>query len=467
MNNVSAAFDGIDWLPEEETEQYEIEAVFAKKILLEKMGPGSEFTGWVKLPENYDREEFGRIKEAAEKIRKDSDCLIVCGIGGSYLGAAAAIDFLKGSLHNAKVARGLEEGPEIWFAGNNMAPEYISSILEMVKDKDFSVNVISKSGTTMETGIAFRIFLKALIEKYGKEEAAKRLYVTTDKEKGALKKLADKEGWPTFVVPDDIGGRFSVLTAVGLLPIAAAGCDIDELMKGAEDAMAELTAANDIPNADDFENNANEPKDTINDFDDALEEDLLDDAQAYAAIRQQLYEWDKFIELFVSYDPDLKTFAEWLKQLFGESEGKDGFGLFPASVNYTTDLHSMGQLVQDGERNLFETVLDIEEQDETLLIPEFDEDFDGFKYLEGEPVSLLNSVAVEGTARAHMAGDVPQVFIQIADKSAYTLGQLFYFFEFACGLSAYMEGVNPFDQPGVETYKKNIKILLDALKNQN
>ncbi len=437
MKNLNLKFAGTDWLPKEETEQFLDEAELAKKVLLEGIGPGCEFTGWVNLPVNYDKEEFERIKKAAEKIRKDSEVLVVCGIGGSYLGALSAIDFLKGAMYNLKLlakGAGTCNDPLILFAGNNMSPSYIADVIELLKDKDFSVNVISKSGTTMETSISFRIFKKLLEEKYGAKEAAKRIYATTDKERGALKTLADKEGYETFVVPDDIGGRFSVLTAVGLLPIAASGANIDKLMEGAASMREELIG----------EENA------------ALE---------YAALRQQLYDWDKFIEIFVNYDPDLKNFSEWLKQLFGESEGKEGFGIFPASVNFTSDLHSMGQMIQEGERTIFETVINVEGEETNLMIPSFEDDFDGFKYLEGKQVNLLNQTAIEGTAKAHLAGEVPQVYIGIPKKDEFSLGELFYFFEFACGISAYIEGVNPFNQPGVEEYKKNIKEILSKYKN--
>ena len=432
MKHIQFGIQGIEDLPEYEVEQFAEEAMFAKETLINKTGPGSEFTGWVDLPVNYDKAEFEEIKKAAAEIRANSKALVVCGIGGSYLGAAAAIDFLKGSMHNLKNAGG--EDLQIFFAGNNMNPTYINEVLELVKDKDFSVNVISKSGTTMETSISFRIFKKALEDKYGKEEAAKRIYATTDKERGALKSLADKEGYKTFVVPDDIGGRYSVLSAVGLLPIAAAGCDIDQLMAGAASVREEL-----ISDPEEF-----------------------NEAIAYAALRQELYEWDKFIEIFVNYDPDLRMFAEWLKQLFGESEGKEGYGIFPASLNFTSDLHSMGQMIQDGERNLFETVINVRNTPKDILIPAFVED--GFQYLEGKPVSLLNQTAIAGTANAHLAGGVPQVYIEVPDRSEFTLGELFYFFEFVCGVSAYTEGVNPFDQPGVEAYKKNIKELLAKYK---
>lgn len=436
MKNLKLQFAGIDWLPEEETEQFLDEAELAKKELIEGIGPGNEFTGWVDLPINYDKEEYARIKKAAEKIRNDSDVLVVCGIGGSYLGAQAALDFLNGAMSNLKLMTSSEKkDPLIFFAGNNMSPSYITDVTELIKDKDFSINVISKSGTTMETSISFRIFKKILEEKYGKEEAAKRIYATTDKERGALKTLADKEGYETFVVPDDVGGRFSVLTAVGLLPIAVSGADLDKLMEGAASMRDELISEGESA---------------------ALE---------YAALRQQLYDWDKFIEIFVNYDPDLKNFGEWLKQLFGESEGKEGFGIFPASVNFTSDLHSMGQMIQEGERTIFETVINIENDETKLIIPAFEEDFDGFKYLEGKSVDLLNQTAVKGTAKAHIDGEVPQIYLGVPKKDEFSLGELFYFFEFACAISAYIEGVNPFNQPGVEEYKKNIKEILAKYKD--
>ena len=437
MKHLTIKFEGIDWLPGEETEQFQDEAVLARETLTAHKGPGAEFTGWVDLPVAYDKEEFARIQKAAEKIRNESQVLIVCGIGGSYLGAAAALDFLKGAMHNLKIrSKDITGDIEIYFAGNNMSPAYIKDVVSMIGDRDFSVNVISKSGTTMETSISFRIFRKMLEEKYGQEGAAGRIYATTDKARGALKTLADKEGYETFVVPDEIGGRYSVLTAVGLLPIAAAGCDICALMDGAASIREELMGG----------------------------AETTDDALCYAALRQQLYDWDKYIEIFVNYDPDLRLFGEWLKQLFGESEGKEGFGIFPASVNFTSDLHSMGQMIQEGERNIFETVINVENEPKDLLIPAFDEDFDGFQYLEGQSVSLLNQTAVSGVAMAHIQGEVPQVYIGVPDRTEYSLGQLFYFFEFVCGVSAYIEGVNPFNQPGVEAYKKSIKELLAKYK---
>ena len=340
-------------------------------------------------------------------------------------------------MYNLKLKGSDADDIEVYFTGNNMSPAYIKDVIEIIGDRDFSVNVISKSGTTMETSISFRIFKKMLEDKYGREAAAGRIYATTDKARGALKGLSDKEGYETFVVPDEIGGRYSVLTAVGLLPIAAAGCDIDALMAGAASMREELTE---------------KPEE-------------LNEALCYAALRQQLYDWDKYIEIFANYDPDLRLLGEWLKQLFGESEGKENFGIFPASVNFTSDLHSMGQMIQEGERNIFETVINVEKEPQDLTIPAFEEDFDGFKYLEGQPVSLLNQTAVNGVAIAHMEGDVPQVYIGVPDKTEFSLGELFYFFEFVCGVSAYIEGVNPFNQPGVEAYKKSIKELLAKYKN--
>lgn len=409
----------------------------AEETLLEKSGPGAEFTGWVDLPVQYDKEEFARIKTAAEKIRRDSQVLIVCGIGGSYLGPEAAIDFLKGKLANLKAARSADPDGElqIYFTGNNLAPERIKDYIELIGDRDFSVNVISKSGGTMETAVAFRVFRKLLENKYGAQEAASRIYATTSKNSGLLKTEADRVGYETFVIPDDVGGRYSVLTAVGLLPIAAAGCDIDALMQGAADMRSDL-----------------------------LKEEGSNPAAIYASLRQQLYRDGKKIEIFGSYDPEMAGINEWLKQLFGESEGKDGLGIFPVGVSLTNDLHSMGQMIQEGERSIFETVIAVEEQEDSIILPDFDVDFDNLKYLEGQPVSLVNKAAVEGVMDAHLDGDVPQIRITIPRKDEYTLGGLFYFFEFACGISAYTMGVNPFNQPGVEAYKKNIKTLLAKYK---
>jgi len=408
----------------------------AKETLIKGIGAGSDFVGWVDLPINYDKEEFKRIKQAAGKIQSDSDVLVVLGIGGSFLGAKAAIDYIKGANYNLMKKAGVDKSklPEIYFAGNSLSSKEIADILKLLEGKEYSINVISKSGTTMETALAFRIFKAAIEERYGKEEARKRIYVTTDKEKGVLRELSNKEGYETFVVPDNVGGRYSVLTAVGLLPIAAVGGNIVKLMEGAAEMRHALITT---------ERTA---------------------ALRYAWTRQELYRKGKDIEIFAAFDPDLKLFMEWLKQLFGESEGKDGKGIFPASVCYTTDLHSMGQLVQDGKRNIFETIVSVKEPVEDVKIPAFEDDFDGFKYLEGKGVGIFNNVAIEGTSLAHLDGGVPGIHIILEKRNEKSLGEAFYFFEFVCGISAYLEGVNPFNQPGVESYKKNIKALLAEYK---
>ncbi len=398
----------------------------AHKVLHEKTGAGSDFLGWVDLPENYDKEEFARIKKAAEKIRNDSDVLIVIGIGGSYLGAKAAIDFLRGPFYN------FNSKTQIFFAGNSISPNYLDGLLKAIEGKDVSVNVISKSGTTTEPAIAFRIFKDYLEKKYGKEEAKNRIYATTDKAKGALKKLADSEGYETFVVPDDVGGRYSVLTAVGLLPIAVCGADIDKLMEGAKDAM-ELYA------------------------NDNLEEN---DCYMYAAVRNILYRKGKTVEMLVNYEPELQYFIEWWKQLYGESEGKDQKGIFPSGASFSTDLHSMGQYIQDGLRNLFETVIYVENSKEDITIGEDKDNVDGLNFLAGKTVDFVNKKAFEGTLLAHTDGGVPNLILKIKALDEYTLGQLVYFFEKACGISGYILGVNPFNQPGVESYKKNMFALL-------
>lgn len=392
------------------------------------LAAGNDFHGWLTLPEDYDKEEFGRIKKAAEKIRSDSKALVVIGIGGSYLGARAAIEFVKSKNYNI-VAK---DTPKIFFAGNSLSPTEISEILDYCKEVDFSVNVISKSGTTTEPAIAFRIFRKLLNEKYGTAEAAKRIYVTTDKAKGTLKSLSDREGFETFVVPDDVGGRYSVLTAVGLLPIACAGIDIDKLMLGAADAMKEYT------NTDPFAN----------------------DCYKYAAVRNILYRKGKSVEMMVSYEPDYTLMNEWFKQLFGESEGKENKGLFPASAIYSTDLHSLGQYVQQGERLMFETVVTFNEPKCDVVIEKEEEDLDGLNFLAGKTMSFVNGNAFKGTVLAHSDGNVPNLVIEVGKMDEYNLGQLIYFFEKACAVSGYMLGVNPFDQPGVESYKKNMFALL-------
>ncbi len=403
----------------------------AKNMLVEKTGPGSEYLGWIDLPVDYDREEYDRIKKAAKKIQGDSDILLVIGIGGSYLGARAAIESLRHSFYNS-VSKDIRKTPEIYYVGNNISSAYIRDLMDVIVDKDFSINIISKSGTTTEPAIAFRIFKKILNEKYGKEEAARRIYATTDKEKGALKDLANEEGFESFVVPDHIGGRYSVLTAVGLLPIAVSGADIDQLMKGAA-SMREYCLNN------------------------AYEEN---DALLYAAIRNILFRKGKSIEILVNYEPSLHYVAQWWKQLYGESEGKDQKGIYPSSVDFTTDLHSMGQFIQDGQRIMFETVLSVEKSSEELLIEAEDGDLDGLNYLAGKTVEFVNESAMKGTLLAHTDGNVPNLLVKIPELNEYYLGQLFYFFEFACGVSGYILGVNPFDQPGVESYKSNMFALL-------
>ena len=398
----------------------------AKKTLLDGTGEGNDYIGWIDLPENYDKEEYERIKKAAEKIRSDSEVLVVIGIGGSYLGARAAVAALTSNFYDPS------QGTEVLFAGSSLSPTYLSDLLDAIGDRDFSLNVISKSGTTTEPAIAFRILKKKLEDKYGKEEAAKRIYATTDRARGALKTLSDASGYETFVVPDDVGGRFSVLTAVGLLPIAAAGIDIDALMAGAQ-AMRKLCL--ETP----FENN---------------------DAMRYAAIRYALYGKGKEVEILANYEPNLHYVSEWWKQLYGESEGKDGKGLFPAAVDLTTDLHSMGQYIQDGLRILLETVMYVEKPRRDLDMTEEEQDLDGLNYLAGKTMHFVNESAMNGTMLAHIDGGVPQLRVCIPELDAFFLGELFYFFEFAVGVSGYMLGVNPFNQPGVEFYKRNMFHLL-------
>lgn len=420
-----------DFITDNELAMMKDSAESAKAKLLNKSGAGNDFLGWIDLPVNYDKEEFERIQKAATKIQNDSEVLIVIGIGGSYLGARAAIDFLGHSFHN-NVSKDLRKAPEIYYVGNSISSTYIKHLLDVVGDRDYSINVISKSGTTTEPAIAFRIFKKHLEEKYGKAEAAKRIYATTDKQKGALKNLADAEGYETFVVPDDVGGRFSVLTAVGLLPIAASGADIKALMEGAA-AMRERCIN------DSFEEN---------------------DAVLYATSRNILLRKNKSIEILCNYEPALHYTNEWWKQLFGESEGKDQKGIFPAAVDLTTDLHSMGQFIQEGQRTMFETVLELEQPSCDLTIEEEENDLDGLNYLAGKTIDFVNKCAMRGTRLAHTDGDVPNFVVKIPAQDAYSLGQLFYFFEFAVGVSGYILGVNPFNQPGVESYKKNMFALL-------
>ena len=399
----------------------------AQEKLQKGSGAGGEFTGWVHLPRDYDKEEFARIQAAAAKIRKDSKALVVIGIGGSYLGARGVIDCLCSPNYNLKK----KDGPNVYFIGNGLSADALQETLDLVEDVDFSVNVISKSGTTTEPAVAFRFFREALEKKYGREGAGKRIYATTDKARGALKSLADAEGWETFVVPDEIGGRYSVLTAVGLLPIAVAGVDIEALMRGAAEMMELCTDAS-----------------------------YASPAWKYAAIRYELYRSGRPIELLACYDPAFRFMSEWWKQLYGESEGKDGKGLFPASVEFTADLHSMGQYIQQGKRLMFETVVRLGASGHQLYVPRDESDGDGLNFLAGESMDFIRDRAMEGTLLAHTEGGVPNVIVEADGKTPEALGQLIYFFEYACGLSGYLLDVNPFDQPGVEAYKKNMFALL-------
>ena len=403
----------------------------AKEVLTSRTGAGNDFLGWIDLPVDYDKDEFARIKKAAAKIQSDSDVLLVIGIGGSYLGARAAIEFLTHSFYNV-LDIGTRKTPQIFFVGNSISSKYIKDLQDVVRDKDFSINIISKSGTTTEPAIAFRVFKEMLIEKYGKEEANKRIYATTDKAKGALKNLANQEGYESFVVPDDVGGRFSVLTAVGLLPIAVSGADIDKLMEGAASGRKK---ALETP----YEENP---------------------ALLYASIRNILLRKGKHVEIVANYEPSLHYVSEWWKQLFGESEGKDQKGIFPAAVDLTTDLHSMGQFIQDGARIMFETVINVEESPEEVVLKEEEIDTDGMNYLAGKNVDFVNKSAMNGTILAHTDGQVPNLKVNVPEQNEFYLGELFYFFEFACGISGYLLGVNPFNQPGVESYKRNMFALL-------
>ena len=432
MSNVTFDYSkACGFVQEHEIEYMSELAEQAKDRLLARTGAGNDFLGWIDLPVDYDKEEFDRILKAAEKIKSDSDVLVVIGIGGSYLGARAAIEFLGHSFAN-EVSREIRKAPEIYFAGNSISSTYLKDLIDVIGDRDFSVNVISKSGTTTEPAIAFRVFKELLEKKYGKEGAAGRIYATTDKAKGALKNLATEEGYETFVVPDDVGGRFSVLTAVGLLPIAASGADITKLMEGAAAARK-----------------------------DAVEKDFAEnDAMKYAAVRNILLRKGKVVEVLANYEPGLHYVSEWWKQLYGESEGKDQKGIFPASVDLTTDLHSMGQFIQDGNRIMFETVMNVEKSREEIIINEEPVDLDGLNYLAGKNMDFVNKSAMNGTILAHTDGNVPNLRVNIPAQDEYSLGQLFYFFEFACGVSGYLLGVNPFNQPGVESYKKNMFALL-------
>lgn len=419
------------FISQEEIKNMERQALAAMDVLLSREGAGNDFLGWIDLPVNYDKEEFARIKKAAARIQSDSEVLLVIGIGGSYLGARAAIEFLGHSFANV-LDKDVRKAPEIYFCGNSISSTYLKHLMDVVGDRDFSINMISKSGTTTEPAIAFRVFKELLEKKYGKQEAAKRIYATTDKEKGALKHVADEEGYETFVVPDDVGGRFSVLTAVGLLPIAVSGADIDKLMEGAASGRKRA-----VENA--FEDN---------------------DALQYAALRNILLRKGKSVEILANYEPCVHYVSEWWKQLYGESEGKDHKGLLPASVDLTTDLHSMGQFIQDGARIMFETVIDIEKSREEIIIGEEPVDLDGLNYLAGKTVDFVNKSAMNGTVLAHTDGQVPNFMVHVPEVNEFYLGELFYFFEFACGVSGYLLGVNPFNQPGVESYKKNMFALL-------
>lgn len=412
-------------LLEEGVDSIKEEVLKAKETLDSKEGKGNDFLGWIDLPRDYDKEEFSRIKEASKKIRENSDVLVAIGIGGSYLGAKAVIDALQNSYEKPEV--------EVLFAGNHLSSTETKELLDYLDNRDFSINVISKSGTTTEPAIAFRLFKEKLEEKYGEEEAKSRIFATTDKERGALKTLATNMGYETFVVPDDVGGRFSVLTAVGLLPIAVAGFDIDKLMEGADKARQELAQ---LP----FEENP---------------------VLQYVAARNLLYRNGKKIEILVNYEPKLKNISEWWKQLYGESEGKDGKGIFPTSVGFTTDLHSLGQIIQDGEKHIFETVLRVNNPKYDLKITEDKDDLDGLNYLAGKGVDYVNQTALKATVEAHVTGKVPNIIIDIDKIEEFNLGYLFYFFEYAVGISGYVLDVNPFDQPGVEEYKKNMFRLLE------
>ena len=416
------------FVSEHELEYMKSFATVAYDLLMQGNGQGNDFHGWRDLPVNYDKEEFARIKVAAEKIKKIADVLVVIGIGGSYLGARAAIEFVKSPLYNNLK----KDTPDIYFAGNNISPTALTELLSICEGRDVAVNVISKSGTTTEPAIAFRVFKSLLEEKYGKDGARERIFVTTDKARGTLKSFSDKAGYETFVVPDDVGGRYSVLTAVGLLPIACAGIDIDALMAGAQKARKAFST----------------PDLTAN------------DALRYAVIRNVLYRKGKSTEILVGYEPYMLTFAEWWKQLYGESSGKDGKGLFPTSVIFSTDLHSLGQYIQEGQRNLFETVISVKDPGARFTIPNDPANVDGLNFISGCELDYVNKTAMTATLLAHNDGGVPNLVLELEDRSAESLGYMVYFFEFACAMSGYLLGVNPFDQPGVEAYKKNMFALL-------
>ena len=411
-----------------EVAQMEAELEAARKTVMDKSGAGSDFLGWLDLPVDYDKEEFARIKTAAAKIQKSCDVLVVIGIGGSYLGARAAIEFVKSPVYNNLK----KDTPDVYFSGNSISASALADLLRICEGRDVCINVISKSGTTTEPAITFRIFRELLEKKYGKDGARERIFVTTDRARGTLKSFSDEMGYETFVVPDDIGGRYSVLTAVGLLPIAVAGCDIDAMMAGAAEARGKYLSA-----------------------------PLADNASLrYAAIRNILYRKGKTTEILAAYEPAAQMTCEWWKQLYGESEGKDNKGIFPASVIFSTDLHSLGQYIQDGVRNLFETVIDVQNAVDNVEVPNDEANVDGLNFLSGTQIHDINRTAMLGTLFAHNDGGVPNTVIEIPDRSEKTFGNLVFFFEFACAVSGYMLGVNPFDQPGVEAYKKNMFALL-------
>ena len=418
-------------IPQKSIMEYKEQVENIHKELHKKANDEKDFVGWLELPTKYDKKEFLRIKKAAKKIKKESDILVVIGIGGSYLGARAVIETLTNTFNNMLTDK-QRKYPQILYVGNNLSPNYINELIEYIGEKDFSVNVISKSGTTTEPAIAFRIFREILENKYGIDEARSRIYVTTDKERGALKTLADNEGYEKFVIPDNVGGRYSVLTAVGLLPIATAGIDIDKLMQGAQNAQERY----DDPNL------------------------KYNECYKYAVTRNILYKLYKNTEILVNYEPKMHYFTEWWKQLFGESEGKDQKGIFPAGVDFTTDLHSMGQYIQEGRRNLFETVISIENPKSDITINKDEDNLDGLNYLAGKTLDYVNKKAMEGTVKAHVTGDVPNIMLTIEDLDEENIGELIYFFEKACAMSGMILGVNPFNQPGVEEYKKNMFKLL-------
>ena len=416
------------YVTKEDIEMISTEVYNAQKTLINRNGEGNDFLGWIDLPVDYDKEEFARIKAAAEKIKNSCDVFIVIGIGGSYLGARAAIEFVKSPVYNNLK----KDTPDIYFAGNSISPSALSDLLKICEGKDVCINVVSKSGTTTEPAVAFRVFRKLLEDKYGKEGAKERIFATTDKAKGTLKKFSDDNGYETFVVPDDVGGRFSVLTAVGLLPIAVAGIDIDQMMKGAQDARIKYSS-------NDIETN---------------------DCLKYVAIRNTLLRQGKSVEILAAYEPAAQMLCEWWKQLFGESEGKDGKGIYPSSVIFSTDLHSLGQFIQDGSRIMFETVLNIKNANDKLEIPYDPDNVDKLNFLSGKDLDFVNNKAMLGTLIAHTDGNVPNIVIDLEDRSEYSFGYLVYFFEYACAVSGYTLGVNPFNQPGVESYKKNMFALL-------